>query len=613
MTTTPNLGQSTWDPGNAQPDLLYNSLLSTTDALAPTPCVADKDLTAPPGSPAPGSLYIVASPATGLWVGKEGNLVSYTYANAWMFFSPKDGWLVRVLDEDADYRFDGSVWNIESGGGSGIPDAPSDGTIYGRQNSAWVDVGAAVSGVSDVNGATGAITLAQGSNVTIVESPTGTFTFNATGGGGGLANVPWKDFVTDYGADPTFTSDCGPAWDAYVADVVANGSLALYAQAGHYKFSRALQNTGVENAQMPLPRVNYVAGAPLTIFIFGGELPPCPTVSVITTEPDYGPGLTIFESTLTGASGSMIAGGSSGSFTNIFVKMKNLIIRTIPNPTISALDFENVACCDLDGVLVDTGQINVSGVTTPTTATSFGIKGPANNNGANTVLGTADIVGFYNGYQFSEHTIGLNVKAWACINAAVFMPATHSSAFLRFMPVHCKNGFVGPTSGAHVVSVQEYNAEHATSGPFTAVYDIDDTGNRLYGELKWRVVDAGVGGTDHYYFHGGRNIDFQPLAIANFRAVTTTGDTAGIYDAGRVIGSTNGSPSTMTIAPDSSVPWKLGSVLTWVQQGAGQITIAAGAGVTVHVPDNYTSRKQYSTVQAVNIGTDEWTLCGDYT
>lgn len=119
MTTTPNLSLTTWDTGNTQPELLYNSLLALVDSLVPTPTVTDKDLTSPPSSPALGSLYIVGSPATGLWAGKENHLVAYTYANAWMFFAPKEGWLSYVVDEDKQYRYDGTEWYEVSDGGGG--------------------------------------------------------------------------------------------------------------------------------------------------------------------------------------------------------------------------------------------------------------------------------------------------------------------------------------------------------------------------------------------------------------------------------------------------------------------------------------------------------------
>lgn len=614
MTTLPNLPVNTWDAGISQPDELYNDLLSVADALVPTPVVADKDLNAPPGSPALGSLYIVGPSPTGAWAGHAGELVAYTYANAWKFIPPKDQWLVRVADEDTNYRYDGSAWVEESSGGGGIPDAPSDGTTYGRKDGEWVDVGGAVAGVSDVNGATGSITLAPGTNVTVVESPSGTFTINATGGGGG-GSVPWKDFVDDYGADPTFTNDCGPAWDSFITDVEANGSMALR-MVGHFKFSRALQNTSAENAQMPLPSIHYVSEAPRTIVLFS-DAPACPTVSVIGAEPDYAPGLGIVESTLASGSGNLMAAfGPSGSFnniSNIHVVIHNVVFRTKDNPTISALNLENAACVDLHGVMVDTGNISLASVTYPTTSTSYGLKLPKNGNGANTMLGTVDVVGFYNGYSFGEHTIGLNVKAWGCINAFNFLPADHASTFVRMMAVHCNYGIVGPATGAHVLNIQQFDVEHTGSGSYAFVKDVSDAADTLYGYVNWRVVLAGVGGNYNFIVDGAHNFDIKPLAgFPKAFTVSGTNYTAGYWDADRIALFTNASTSTWVIPTDASVPFKIGTILTAIQMGAGQITVD-GTAVTPRIPDSYTSRKQYAEIQLVKVGTNEWVLAGDYT
>lgn len=81
------------------------------------PGVVDKDLTAPPGSPANEALYIVGAAATGLWAGKDGQLAYWlTSTSAWQFIAPRAGFAVRLLDElDANglarlYSHTGAAW-----------------------------------------------------------------------------------------------------------------------------------------------------------------------------------------------------------------------------------------------------------------------------------------------------------------------------------------------------------------------------------------------------------------------------------------------------------------------------------------------------------------------
>lgn len=61
--------------------------------------VLDRDLGAPPGGPADGDRYIVASGATGAWSGWDGS-VAYWVDGAWMRLVPRPGWQVWVEDED---------------------------------------------------------------------------------------------------------------------------------------------------------------------------------------------------------------------------------------------------------------------------------------------------------------------------------------------------------------------------------------------------------------------------------------------------------------------------------------------------------------------------------
>jgi len=100
----------------------------------------DKDLTAPPASPADGDLYIVGASATGAWSGHDDDLTIWdSAAAAWVFYPPQVGWQAWVADEALPYRYTVSGWAQDTAA-SGLSDAPSDGKIYGRQDAAWVEV-----------------------------------------------------------------------------------------------------------------------------------------------------------------------------------------------------------------------------------------------------------------------------------------------------------------------------------------------------------------------------------------------------------------------------------------------------------------------------------------
>lgn len=122
-------------PGN---QLQANTTFAQLNQLV-MPAVVDKDLAAPPGSPANEALYIVAGSPTGAWAGKGGQLAYWlTSTNAWQFIVPRAGFEVRVLDEpDANgaaktYSYTGSAWvEPEGGGGGGGSVIPADLTFTG--------------------------------------------------------------------------------------------------------------------------------------------------------------------------------------------------------------------------------------------------------------------------------------------------------------------------------------------------------------------------------------------------------------------------------------------------------------------------------------------------
>jgi hypothetical protein len=91
---------------------------------------------------------------------------------------------------------------------------------------------------------------------------------------------------------------------------------------------------------------------------------------------------------------------------------------------------------------------------------------------------------------------------------------------------------------------------------------------------------------------------------------TGTAYTAVLADAGKCIEMNNASPNVLTLPPGV---FPLDTVLQWCQLGAGQTTIAPGAGVTLHPASSLTTRAQFSTGTARQRATDEWVVGGDMT
>lgn len=84
-------------------------------------------------------------------------------------------------------------------------------------------------------------------------------------------------------------------------------------------------------------------------------------------------------------------------------------------------------------------------------------------------------------------------------------------------------------------------------------------------------------------------------------------------DYGLMKESTSASATTFTVPPNSSVAFQIGTVISFRQYGAGQLTIAAGAGVTLRTPSSLTTRALYSSGALHKRATDEWVVSGDMT
>jgi hypothetical protein len=107
----------------------------------------------------------------------------------------------------------------------------------------------------------------------------------------------------------------------------------------------------------------------------------------------------------------------------------------------------------------------------------------------------------------------------------------------------------------------------------------------------------------------------DPVVTESVNAQTGTTYTPVLTDAKQMVTLSNASAITVTIPPNSSVAYAVGSKIDFIQKGAGQVSFAQGAGVTIRSVGATTTapklRVQYSAATCWYEGSDVWYIVGD--
>jgi len=156
----------------AQKHVTHNEALRLLDAMVQL-SVLDRDLTAPPASPADGDRYLVAASASGLWAGWDLN-VAFWIDGVWQRLVPRPGWLAWVADEATLFAWDGLA--LDS---IGVPQDVSD-AIFSLVNSADPTKRALFSLSGITTGTTRTFTLPNTSSELAILAGTQTFSGNKT-------------------------------------------------------------------------------------------------------------------------------------------------------------------------------------------------------------------------------------------------------------------------------------------------------------------------------------------------------------------------------------------------------------------------------------------------
>jgi hypothetical protein len=101
-------------------------------------------------------------------------------------------------------------------------------------------------------------------------------------------------------------------------------------------------------------------------------------------------------------------------------------------------------------------------------------------------------------------------------------------------------------------------------------------------------------------------------AMIAINAQTGTTYTTVLTDDGKLITADNGSPIALTIPPNSSVAYGIGTQINIMQLGAGVVTITAGAGVTLRSSGSkLKTNGQYAVATCAKIASDIWVVVGN--
>jgi hypothetical protein len=107
-------------------------------------------------------------------------------------------------------------------------------------------------------------------------------------------------------------------------------------------------------------------------------------------------------------------------------------------------------------------------------------------------------------------------------------------------------------------------------------------------------------------------LDAMSTAMVAINTQTGTTYTTVLADDGKLVTCDNAASIALTIPPNGTVAYGIGTQINVMQLGAGQVTITAGAGVTLRsAGSKLKTNGQYAVATCCKIATDTWVVIGN--
>jgi hypothetical protein len=310
---------------------------------------------------------------------------------------------------------------------------------------------------------------------------------------------------------------------------------------------------------------------------------------------------------LTGNQSITVSGDATGSGTTG-------IALTLANSGVTAGTYNNVAS-EVRPFTVDAkGRITATGTAVPIAVAQSAVTNLTTDLAAKASLASPTFTGTPLSPTAAADTNTTQVATTAFVlgQASGVSPQGLGTAAVGTATRWARADHVHPTTGLGLTSGTLAQFAATTSAQLASTIS-DETGS---GSLVFATSPTLTGVT---VSSGGLTVSGGGVTLAagnvlNAPVVTnaqTASYTLALTDAGRLVEMNSASALTLTVAPDSSVNFAVGAQIQLLRVGTGNVTVAAGSGVTVNATPALTLRAQWSGATLTKRAANVWVLNGD--
>jgi hypothetical protein len=257
-------------------------------------------------------------------------------------------------------------------------------------------------------------------------------------------------------------------------------------------------------------------------------------------------------------------------------------------------------------------KLSISNFNSYSGATSTSINNKLSNSNFQTFTGTTLPASYLKIVNFNSYSGSTNTLIGTKLSSSNFQTYTGTTVPATFLRISNFNSYSGTTSTSINSKLSNSSFQTYTGTTLPVTY-LKISNFNSYSGVTNTLIGTKVS-TTNFNTYTGTTAPASYIA-KNITANRQTGSyTLVLSDAGKLVEMNVASANNLTVPPNSSVAFPIGTQILLSQYGVGQTSIVAGGGVTIRsASGNLKLYLQYSGASLVKIGTDEWYLFGDLT